>query len=719
MKILASAIWFLVLLSIANVAGGQTASPTATPLRDADETVRITTKIVQLDFLVVDKDGRAVTDLAAGDVEVLQDGKPQTLTGFSFVNGQMRPADGATARASSGTTAGVTRKVRPENSGRILTFIVDDGSCATTTVGVTATREGLKKFINEQMQPDDLIGIYRTRAGSSVLQQYTNDKARLLSVVEKIQWRPPMGACSSIDGSTFAPAKSNVFIKTTPTGKEEKEIESADERKIRERNEDQLAKNQTVGTLGVIRYVINGLKRVPGRKVVFFFSDGLPIQSRSGEIMDTVDALRDLTDLANRASVVFNTVDSRGLFDPTMIEARDEVYGNEAEQIRQNRTRDAANSQEGLSFIANETGGTFYRNQNYLDNPIRQALSRETGYYLVAYEPAGETFRGKRFNKIEIRLKRPDLKVRSRAGFLGFVNDEAPPKRRTSDGELFEAIMAPLPVPGLKVDLTAYFANTATAGNIVRSFFHIDGDYLAFTDDGDKKKAVLDVVAVTLNEKNEIADEFNRTHTLRFETAAVGAIKKNGLVYSVDVPIKKPGTYNFRVAVRDGVGRLIGSAGETVQVPDAKKADFAVSGLTLSALDSQGKFDRATGASSENAISLPMSSSVPAIRRMRRGEVVAYAYTIYNARVESTTGQPRLTVQVNVYKDGKMISQGTPEKADLQKFDDATRIEDFGYMRLNAQAPSGDYSLEIIVTDELAAPRKAVSRQWVDFEIVD
>ena len=47
--------------------------------------VRLGVDLVQIDAVVTDKKGRAVTDLVAADFEILQDGRPQTVTQAAFM----------------------------------------------------------------------------------------------------------------------------------------------------------------------------------------------------------------------------------------------------------------------------------------------------------------------------------------------------------------------------------------------------------------------------------------------------------------------------------------------------------------------------------------------------------------------------------------------------------------------------------------------------------
>jgi len=226
------------------------------------------------------------------------------------------------------------------------------------------------------------------------------------------------------------------------------------------------------------------------------------------------------------------------------------------------------------------------------------------------------------------------------------------------------------------------------------------------------------VVAVTMNEKAAVVDDFNRTHTFIIDAAALPLIKQNGLVYSTDVPIKKAGSYNFRVAVRDASNKQTGSAGQVIEVPDLTKGNLFLSGLTVSTVDVTGKFNMPGEVKPENALSLTASTGVPAIRQFRRNTVLAYAYQLYNAQLDKTTQQPNLTLQLNLYRAGKMISEGTPQPVKLEAQADLTRISDYGYLRLKPNVELGDYVLQVIIKDLLAKGKNQIASQWIDFEVI-
>ena len=137
-----------------------------------------------------------------------------------------------------------------------------------------------------------------------------------------------------------------------------KAIESEQDRKRREAGEDFGKNNQTIGTIGVINYVVRGLELVPGRKMVIFLSDGLSIRDRTGISATALSVLRELTDRANLSTVLFNTINVRGTFDPGMIEARDEVdikgeidtgKPSGTSLVTSNRERDTRIAVEGMA----------------------------------------------------------------------------------------------------------------------------------------------------------------------------------------------------------------------------------------------------------------------------------------------------------------------------------------------------------------------------------
>jgi hypothetical protein len=77
-------------------------------------------------------------------------------------------------------------KLHPEDVRRTIALVIDDlGLSFRSTYDV---RNALKKFVDQQMQPGDLVAIIRTSGGIGALQQFTADKRQLHAAIERVNW---------------------------------------------------------------------------------------------------------------------------------------------------------------------------------------------------------------------------------------------------------------------------------------------------------------------------------------------------------------------------------------------------------------------------------------------------------------------------------------------------------------------------------------------------
>jgi hypothetical protein len=147
-----------------------------------------------------------------------------------------------------------------------------------------------------------------------------------------------------------------------------------------------------------------------------------------------------------------------------------------------------------------------------------------------------------------------------------------------------------------------------------------------------------------------------------------------------------------------------------------KKNKLFLSGLSVSQADANGKFSTPSAVRPENALAMTASFAVPSIRKFKPGMILAYSYSIYNARLDKASNQPNIEVQMNLYRDGKLLVEGKSEPARLQPQTDWLKINEFGYFKLNQNVEPNDYALQIIVKD--LASKETVS-QWIDFEVTN
>ena len=697
----------LLVLILSCAAHAQTAAPTP----EAEDTVKISTSLIQMDVVVTDKDRKPVTDLGVNDFQVYQDGKLQTISSLTYVNGTTAERTVIKSKNNSRTASPMPPSNVRSKQGRIITFVLDDGNCLATVEGTSAMIVGMKKFVAERMLPDDRVAIYRTRGGTSLMQMYTSNKEVLKRKIDRMNLIRAGNCVSAFDAQRD---KSTVKF----TGQGAGSFESAADKEFSKDNDQRERDNQIIDSLGVMNFVVDRLKNAPQRKLVFFLSEGLavPFGTRAG------DALRELADKAGRSSVVINTISNKGVTIPGMLSAQDEVLpgivgggsGTDATvAATEARLDEERELNLGMSYLAYATGGEFAR-QNYLDVAVSKILDSQTGYYLIAYEPGDDTFKGKDFHKIDIKVTRPELRVVSRKGFYGRTDKESQPVYKTADSPLFQALSTPFQEDQIEVRMTTVYGHDQAAGSYVRTLLHVPGSSLTLTNESDgNKKAVLDVVAVTLDERGKLVDEFNRTYPIVIPRQGVETVQRYGLDFSSDIPMKKPGVYTLRVAVRDNNSKRLGSAGDFVEIPDIQKGRFLISGLVTTPVGGDGKPVMPQSRPANRAFAPVFSSGTSSIRQYEKDSALAFAYSIYNPK-PGPQGKANITRQLTLFYAGKAVAVLPEEAVDVSAAT-GVRIDDHGRLRLGGDIESGEYVLQIVARDKTSGREAS---QWIDFEIL-
>ena len=673
-----------------------------------EDVVRITTNLVQIDPVITDRYGKQVTDLGPDEVQILEDGKPQKITNFSYI-----PLDSPELPRPAKPSKGFDKNappvppvhLRPEQVHRTMALVVDDLGLSFESAHYV--RDALKKFIDQQMQPNDLVAIIRTGGGMGALQQFTSDKRQLYAAVERVKWNP----ISRGGIAAFAPISSDPSSLSSPRGAKSSSTDSSSDTTSND-DLDQFREDLfAVGTLGAVNYIVRGLRELPGRKSIVLISDGFTIFNRSEPSGSerVLNALRHLTDQANRASVVIYTMDARGL--PTLsLTAADSTLGMTAGQIEQSlsdRRTAFFESQSGLSYLAQQTGGFAIRNTNDLNGGIRRVIEDQRGYYLIGYRPDESTFdkvSGRRkFHKLALKVKRPGkFNVRMRNGFYGITDEEVAPSRQTLAQRMVGALVSPFGSAGVHLRLTSLFANNPKLGSFMRSMLHVDGRDLTFTDEPEGwHKAVFDILALTFGDNGVTVDQIGRTHSIRVKGKTYNRIVNDGFTYNIIVPIKKPGAYQLRTALRDESSERIGSATQFIEVPDVKKNRLTLSGILMRGIPPQllqkGPSGPASlGEDSDDTLDEADQNANPAVRLFKSGLLMVYGFDVYNAQVDKVTGKPQLQTQVRLFRDGREVFAGQERSFDAGNQADLKRLTANGVIKLGAELTPGDYVLRAL-----------------------
>jgi len=560
---------------LAAVSGGaavlaQQAQP---PQESQPPTFRVQVDYVEVDVVVTDRNGNLVRDLKKEDFQVLEDGKPQTINTFTFVNIPIEKAD-RPLYASSPIEPDVRTNDRPFD-GRVYVMVLDD---LHTRFGRTArVKAAAKQFIERRLGANDVMAIVDTAGATQNSQEFTNNKRLLLAAVDKTSGR-------KLDSATAN--KTNEYYRTRDTRQAGDALNDPDdqERAYNARN-----------TLTTLKNVADWFASVRGRrKTILFVSEGIDYDitdlipangSTHTSASDILEQTRDAIAAATRANVSIYGIDPRGLTDlgDESIEIGsfpDDVSLGVGQGSLQNELR---LSQDSLRVLSEETGGFAVVNKNDYTTAYERIVEDNSSYYVLAYYPPDA--RPGRAHKIDVRVSRSGLNVRGRRGYVTpkKASVEKPNPKDIRTPEVRQALDSPLPVSGLTMRVfVAPFKGTAPNADVLLGIELLGHDLKLTQND----KIQISYMAIDATGKVRAGSTDGITmNALKPDTKT--RIEATGLrmLNRFQVP---PGRYQLRVAAFDSDGGNVGSVQYDLDVPDFAKAPFSVSGLVLtSALASQ------------------------------------------------------------------------------------------------------------------------------------
>ena len=651
-----------------------------------DDVVRITTNLVQIDVSVT-KDGKVVPNLTADDFEIYEDGRKQAITSFAFVsNVPNTPAQPPPTKAKVNPTDVVPfSPLRREEPRRIIAFIVDDLGLSAESMG--QVRKQLRKFITEQLQPNDLIAIMRTGSELGALQQFTNDRRLLSRAVDRLRWN----ICSRA-GISVLPRFTNDRFEMDPHFN---------------------CGGNYGGTMNAMRSTLEALAQLPGRKSMVVLSDSMPIedqeliidgQARPYAFRNYSFFLHKIAEKAIRSSVVIYSIDTQGL-QYTGLTAADSIPITRANmntitnQIMSSRSNLLFTRRQGGDLISRQTGGFQIRNSNSFE--LDRILQDQSGYYLLGYRPTDETF-NRRFHHIKAKVKRSGMTIRTRFGFFGVSEEEATtPVRRMYRNPTNLALMSPFREQDIEINLTSFFVHDKAAGSTVRSFLYIDPKGMTLEAVNGRRHGEMELHGALFGDNGFVAEQLTSRVTLNISESNYEQALRNGMVLPIDMPARRPGTYQVRIVARDKANSKIGSAGQFVDVPDLRKKQLAVSGIIL------GKAPDSSTGNVEETIQRPGA------RSFEPNSNLHFVFMMYNA---ANAGS--LVMEARLFRDGKMVYSGPEVPLAVGNQADPNRVLVHGATSLSADLEVGDYYLQVVITDISKKKKPVLAVQWNDFEIV-
>jgi len=536
-----------------------------TPVDQPPVTFRVEVNYVEVDALVTDADGKPITNLTKDDFELFEDGKKQDVATFALVNIPIERAE-RPLFASGPVQPDVQTNDHIE--GRIYLLVLDD--LHTDVTRSPRVKAAATRFIENNFGTNDLAAVVFTgRSGDG--QDFTNNPRLLVNAINKFSGRKLRSATlTRIEGARVDPATQQL----APGD----DIDQMD-RAFRAR---QMANN--------VRKLAEFMAGVHGRrKSMLLIGEGVDYDiyeavgqlgsTASSVLLDTHDAIA----AATRGNVTIYTIDPRGLMNAEgdLIEVAGTVGDADSRSI----ANEMRLSQDSLRVLADSTGGFAAVNRNDLNGAFDRIVSENSSYYMLGFYSTNDRRNG-RYRKLEVRVKRPGLRVRNRTGYYE-ARGRAPSQPNASNSPtalpvaVTEALGSPLPMSGVPMKVFAAPYKGQAPNAAVALVFEIDIRNFDFVQNGGTFNEQVDVAFTSVNTQGKVFPGERQTATLTLKPDTYERAKARGLrvLSQANLP---PGRYQIRVAAGSKSGKA-GSVVYDLEVPDFSKEAFTMSGVSLTA----------------------------------------------------------------------------------------------------------------------------------------
>ncbi len=711
-SLLLALLWLLVYSTLITAQAQQNPRPST-----EDDVVRVYTELVQTDVMVFDKQGNFKNDLTRDDFQLKVDGKVQPIQAFDLIRAgsneelQLAVARGSTRR--SDPTTSPTRPV-PLDRGRTVFFFIDD--IHMDLGGLKAAQRTISHFLENQLGQNDQAAIITATGQPGFLQQLTNNRTVLEQALNAIKVR------SYSVGSTERPRMSEyeaLLIGANDSSMLEYFVletlrlnpgmsRGLAESVVRGRANAILSQTGALNqkTLGSLEQWVRSASDLPGRKVLFFMSNGFLIDFRRS---DSTQWFETISSIAAKSGVVIYSLDTRGLVADSQQYSGDKPY--DPTGLHRGSHGEILAMQDGLNALARDTGGRPIFNTNDFKPGVDKAIKESSVYYLLAWKPETEAQPDGRFRNIEVTIpNEPDLIVRVRRGFselqaparTATVAKTEPRDPNAVFAKLRDSIAAPYPkTDGLPIALTTIYYDVVGKGPTIASSVHIPGEMMTFETQAEKTEATVDLTGAIFNTKGIAETSFRERIVTTAPNANAAKAYRSEVSYTFPASLK-PGLYQVRVAARDlGSGRS-GTAHAWIEVPDLANKRLAVSSLLLS--------ERKQSASNNEDWNPTIQT---ASRRFSRASSLRFLLFAYNTRPSATDGKPDVAVQLQVVRDNQPVITSPLRTINTANLADPGRVPYAAELHLNELSP-GQYILQVAVIDRLS---KQSFTQQARFEV--
>ena len=529
----------LCLLTLSGSIPLQAGSAQSQDVVHSDQTLRTNTRLVVVDVVATDSNGKVISDMKADDLKILEDGKQQKISSFTF-----HPPGKTDTVASIPLPANVVTNAPSFHASSLNIMLLDtlNGDFSEQAY----VKDQLLKYFS-QAQLSHPIALFAMESHLVMLHDFTTDPVALKSSVEK--YRAP---ARFINGET-ATSRASAFTTFGDFHTSERDVST---------------------TLNQLNALAKTLAGYPGRKNLIWLSEGFPINLFPDNTNRSASVLcRDCPDTGSNVAHGMEGT-GQGVYkdyaflikkvSDALMNAQVAVYVVDAGVVGKD---ERMASHDTMRDVADRTGGKAFIGTNNLTASMTSSVDDGSTYYTLEYYPSNKTWDGK-FRTIQINSSRPGIKLRYRQGYYALDPEKINQQDSDTIAESFSRSLELDAPAATQVVFQAQVQPPSEKNKKVVVTFHIDPRTLAF----EHKDGGLEFARLSCTVWAYGKDKDKPTMSSGTVNATLKASEYQQMMQQRFLPCDrqlelKPGTYALRMGVLDRATNKIGTASAQVVVP--------------------------------------------------------------------------------------------------------------------------------------------------------
>ena len=523
-----------------------------------DNTIRVDTRLVQVTAIVHDKRG-AAADLSKSDFEIQDKGKTRTIATFSVA--KMADRISRSALPPNTYTNRLDQKGDPPVAATVLLF----DQLNTPITDQNFARRQVTDFL-KSIDPQSPVAIYVLGNGLRILHDFTDDRQRLASALERVRNGNSTLLANSdtatlTQGVQVVDPSASVAPGDVPVPTSNSDLIA----QIFEPLQNYAVDRRVAMTLSAMEVIASRMSGVPGRKNLLWISGAFPIarafdrsgvNGGGGNGANYIGQMKEAASAIDRANVAIYPVDARGLktFDTIKTEvatARDQrglgQTNNQttAEEMVGNREI------ETMKALADWTGGKAFYNTNDLRGALKQAAEDSQVVYTLGFYVDQKDLDGS-YHELKLKVRKGD-DVRYRRGYFATQL----PAAQTAGNILTDAALAPADATGIALTATLTPQPGAAAGTHLLALA-MDLSTLRLDEKNGKWLGGITIGIIQQAADGKVLDSTASSVALDLTPDNRQKLMKEGLVLRVGIT-PAPGMVQIRTAVMDQTSGNVGS----------------------------------------------------------------------------------------------------------------------------------------------------------------